>query len=109
MNADTSHEEHKTKSLDEKSLVKVDTQMMPTEDITKEELDAKILSLMEKVENGINSWRCSVCVKTSKTKRDIKRHIETHLDGLSYKCYQCGKVSMSSNGLQAHISKDHKL
>ena len=62
VNADTSHEEHKTKSLYENPLVKVDTQMMPSEDMTKEELDAKILSLMEKVENGINSWRCSVCV-----------------------------------------------
>ena len=78
-------------------------------DVTKEELEAKIISLIDQVEDGNTSWKCTVCGKTAKTKQDIKRHIETHLDGLSYKCYQCGKFSRSSNGLQAHISKDHKL
>ena len=83
--------------------------MMLSEDVTKEELEAKIISLIDQVEDGNTSWKCTVCRKTAKTKQDIKRHIETHLDGLSYKCYQCGKISRSSNGLQAHTSKDHKL
>ena len=73
--------------------------MMLSGDVTKEELEPKIISLIYQVENGITSWKCTVCEKRAKTKQDIKRHIETPLDRLSYKCYQCGKVSRSSNGL----------
>ena len=108
LNLDTSLQEYNTNILEAKPLVTFDTQIMLSEDITREELEAKKISLMEKVEDGISSWRCTVCGKTAKTKQDTKRHIETHLEGLSYSCNQCGKVSRSSNALNTHVSTFHR-
>ena len=89
-------------------MVTFDTQNILSEDITREELEARKISLMEKVEDEISIWRCTVCGKTAKTKRDVGRHIETHLEGLSYSCHHCGKVSRSSNALNTHVSTFHR-
>ena len=52
---------------------------MVSEVATKEEVEAKIISLMEKVDDGSSIWRCTVCGKTAKTNQNMKTHIETHL------------------------------
>ena len=105
---DTSLKECRTTSFDETDLVKIDTTIVLSEALTKEDLEAKITSLVERVDDGINSWKCTVCGKTAKAGQTIKRHIETHLEGLSYTCNQCGKVSKSSNALNAHVSVYHR-
>ena len=51
-------------------------------------------------ENGL--WRCTVCDKTMKVGRDMRRHLETHLEGLSYDCQHCGKTFRSVNALRQH-------
>ena len=106
---DSFPEECQTTNVESKPLVTFDTQMVLSEDITKDKLEAKKISLMEKVEDGINSWKCTVCGKTAKTKQNMKSHIETHLEGLSYPCNQCGKVSRSSNALKTHVSLFHRI
>ena len=68
--------------------------MIVTDIMTKEDLDARKMALIEKVEDGISNWRCTVCGKTTKVGssiQDMKRHTETHLEGVSYPCNQCGK------------------
>ena len=106
---DTTLEECQAISLKSRPLVQFDTQMMIiSENVNKEELEAKKISLMEKVQDGIINWRCTVCGKTAKTAQNMKTHIETHLEGLSYTCNQCGKVSRSSNALNAHVSTYHR-
>ena len=100
---DTTLEEYQKNSKDF-----IDTQVVLSEDVNKEELEAKKMSLMEKVENGIINWRCTVCGKTAKTTQNMKTHIETHLEGLSYPCNKCGKVTRSSNSLHTHISVFHR-
>ena len=69
-------------------------------------------SMMIKINDGeFKCAQCTVCGKTSKGKdatRDLKRHIETHIDGLSYPCNNCGKFSRTSRGLLHHKSKYHK-
>ena len=93
---------------DVKSVMKLDTQMKIPEDSTKEELEAKKMSLIEECQDIIGSWKCTVCGKKAKTKYNMKMHIEIHLEGLSYPCNQCGKVSRSSNALIAHVSTFHR-
>ena len=100
--------EVKYDTSDDMTLVKVDTHLMLPENMTKEELDAKKNSLMEKVEDGISSWICTVCGKTAKTKQHMKMHVETHMEGLSYPCNNCGKISRSSNQLNTHVSMFHR-
>ena len=80
-------------------------------DVTKEELEAKKMSIIERVEDGVSNWRCTVCGKTTKVGsklQDIKRHAETHMEGASYPCNQCGKVSRSSHALQSHVTSYHR-
>ena len=64
------------------------------------EIDQKFSELIEKVEG--EPFRCTVCEKKIKDKRDMKRHLETHLSGLSYECSQCGNSFRSSDALRKH-------
>ena len=83
-----------------KSLVTVDTEL--------EDLEARINSMIEEVSDGINNRRCTVCGKTTKcgaARRAMTRHIETHIEGVSHTCSQCGKVARS---LPSCVSPYHK-
>ena len=53
-------------------------------------------------------WKCTMCGKITKRKHDIRRHIETHLEGVSHPCNQCDKVSKSTNALMTHVSVYHR-
>ena len=70
-------------------------------------IDAKaaVDQLVEKIEDG---WRCKACGKTTKT-RDIRRHAEIHIEGLSFECNQCNQSFRSRNNLKTHINKIHKV
>ena len=48
-----------------------------------------------------------MCDKTAKRNGDIKRHAETHIEGVSHTCHICSKVVSTSHSLQSHISKIH--
>ena len=61
---------------------------------------------LERVSAGV--YQCKLCGKTAKGLSDIKKHIETHLEGLSYPCQLCGKTFRSRNVLSNHISRSHK-
>ena len=73
--------------------------MIVNDNMTKEELDAKKMSFIERVEDGISNLRCTICGKTTKVGssiQDMKRHTETHLEGGSYPCNQCEKNRCSN-------------
>ena len=69
------------------------------------EIDEKFAELIEKEDNG--PYRCTVCERKIKEKRDMKRHLETHLSGLSYTCPQCSKSFRSSHSLRMHNIRNH--
>ena len=52
-------------------------------------------------------WRCTVCGRTNKYRCNMKRHLETHLTGLSYECNVCQKSFRSSHALACHKSTYH--
>ena len=66
------------------------------------EINQQFAELIEKEHDGF--YTCTVCEKKIKNKKDMKRHIETHLSGLSYDCSKCGKNFRSSNALRLHVS-----
>ena len=70
------------------------------------ELDLMIASMLE-YENG--QWKCGKCGTTKKDKTRVKRHIETHIDGIYHPCGHCDKSLKTRNALQAHIYKNHSL
>ena len=65
-----------------------------------EDIKIKIDSLMERDLEGV--YKCTACGKTNKgvaAKNNMKQHIETHFEGISHPCKQCGKVTRSRNSL----------
>ena len=77
---------------------------MSTED--KAAVNDKIKESFEKLSSGV--FKCNLCGKICKQSVVIKRHVETHLEGLSYPCQQCGKTFRSAHVLRSHISQKHK-
>ena len=64
-------------------------------------------------------FRCTLCGKEAVGKFDtgsgraiarsnLKKHIETHFEGLSFPCQLCGKIFRSRNALQIHNTRYHK-
>ena len=53
-----------------------------------DEIEQKVLEYLEKNENG--DYMCKICGKVGGKRINTKRHIETHLDGISVFCSICG-------------------
>jgi len=68
------------------------------------EMDIQTRPMIEKSE-GV--WKCKVCGKSSKDSGNIRRHAETHIEGLSYACHICSKNYPNRNGLRVHINMIH--
>ena len=70
------------------------------------EWDRIINGMLNKI-GGI--WTCTRCGKTDKRNlaTRVKKHIETHIQGMEHPCGYCGKVLKSRNCLQVHISRNH--
>ena len=75
-----------------------------------QELDEKIMSLMEKGDQyeKENIYYCNVCGQRG-MKYSLKDHIEAkHLEGISLPCNICEKVFKSRVSLRMHKSRTHK-
>ena len=75
--------------------------------LTPDEIKEKMKELYEKTDSG---WRCLVCDHTNMNPRssNIRQHVETHMDGLSYTCNLCDKKFRSQNILSCHKYSFHK-
>ena len=67
-----------------------------------EELNSKFDELV--VKEG-TVYRCTVCAKSMTHRGSMKRHVETHLTGLSYDCQHCGKTFRSSQACNRNRHK----
>lgn len=70
------------------------------------EVEEKINSNIVQNEDG--KLACGLCGKTATTRQNIKSHIQTHMDGLSYPCNSCEKTFRSSMARRMHIHRNHK-
>lgn len=71
-----------------------------------EEADEKAEALISRIGEVLY---CGECGKSmAKEKRwAMRRHVETHLSGMSFSCELCGKQSKSTHGLYQHKMKQH--
>ena len=82
-----------------------DTVKFDVRSMTQDEIEWKTESLYEK-KDGV--WRCLACDYTSTfNSGTVKRHVETHFEGLSYTCTLCSKEFRSLHSLYKHKSKAH--
>ena len=93
-----SQENHSyNKTTDHSQLVQLQTQ-------DETEVKSKINELLLR-ENGMLT--CQVCGKTGQDLGNMQRHVETHIDGLSYNCQLCGKTFRSKNSLNGQKARFH--
>ena len=64
-----------------------------------EEVNQKIKELLIKESDML---KCTVCGKMSKDVRNMRRHVEVHIDGLSYQCTLCDKTFRSGPSFSMH-------
>jgi hypothetical protein len=87
--------------------VKGGEMLIPVDSTMTVDLREQIDSMVEKL--GDSQYKCTVCHKIMfGKKQNMKRHVETHLEGVSHPCNQCEKVARSSNSLQNHVSRNHR-
>ena len=106
-----------TEENDQRSVAKVDIKQrtnkiarprnntvvaLPENTELKEYLAEQVIS------NPDKSVTCKICGKIMRAKdmgsarKDMRRHVETHIEGLSYTCPTCSKVFRSVNSLNKH-------
>ena len=68
------------------------------------DLDQQIDQMIEKNDE---LWQCKVCGKMVKTRREIRNHAETHIEGISHACHICNKASSTRTALRMHIIDNH--
>ena len=71
-------------------------------------LMTKTCEQQDKVTEKDCKFKCDICEKTGKHKLSMSRHVETHIEGLSFPCNLCGKVNKSRHLLQQHLSREHR-
>ena len=54
---------------------------------------------------GRSLYACKKCEKKTHDRSNIKRHCETHIDGLSYKCHICSKSLTTKNAHSKHMKR----
>jgi len=70
-----------------------------------DEVDQKIRDLITKESD---MYKCTVCGKLSNHLANMKRHVEVHIDGLSYSCNICHKTFRSMRAKDDHKRKIHE-
>merc|ERR1712126_36689 len=70
------------------------------------DVDAKLLEHVQKMAD--RSLKCKICGNTAKKMSNIKNHIETHMEGLSFPCHICGKIFRSRHSFNVHKSAFHR-
>ena len=50
-------------------------------------------------------FKCAICGKSSKLMHNVKNHIATHIDGLSFECSSCNNTFKTSESLRFHKRK----
>ena len=103
-----SFEETKYNNLQTLSLVEQEQEICKVLPfgIEQTELEEIIKSMLKSVDG---TWTCTKCGRNGPSRYNMKRHIETHIEGISLPCKHCGKTFRSSNCMQAHIYRSHTM
>jgi len=65
------------------------------------DIEEQIIGLISQEDK--NKWKCVECQKYSKTKANLRKHVEIHIEGLQFVCKFCEKVFKTRNSLSLHL------
>ena len=71
------------------------------------DIDEKLMEHVVRLPN--RTLQCKICGNTASKLSNIKNHIETHMDGLSFPCTICGITFRSRNYFKCHKSVFHRV
>lgn len=73
------------------------------------DLDAVLNGMISQTygEGNLVKFSCNTCGKMMSEKRDMKRHVESHLN-MTYSCEICQKTCNTSNALRKHFYMHHR-
>jgi len=66
------------------------------------EYDQKVAELVTKLDN---SWMCTTCQYSSRTRGHVLEHAELHIDGYAHECSYCCKTFNMKRKLRHHVRK----
>ena len=87
-------------------VAKVDKILVPISSADVSEFKERVQQYIERDADG--KVKCTICGKEGIGKNPgtarcvLEKHIETHLEGLSYPCQLCGKTFRSRNSFTTH-------
>ena len=70
-----------------------------------EEVKMKVKEMI--IKNSDGTLNCSTCDKVGTDIRNMQRHVELHIEGISYNCSHCDQTFRSKNALNLHLSRKH--
>ena len=79
-------------------------------DTLKENKEDKTDLFIETITNGEVTAKCTVCGRENKGKyarKNMRKHLQSHTEGVPNPCNQCGKLLESWKALKTHIYIDH--
>ena len=72
-----------------------------------DEVKAKIKELLSE-DHKNRVYSCKICGRTGNDNRNMRKHIATHIEGLSYPCELCGKTFRSRDSYTNHKYRTHR-
>ena len=107
------HHEEKSFSTTTEELVAEDTIKNPIQRKFNKERTVSKISSSSNIENlketidglvkrNADNFECRTCGKTTKKSSDIRRHVEMHIEGLSFECNICQNSYRSRASLKTH-------
>merc|ERR1712126_98032 len=88
------------------TTILLNNQIQPIDSNDLSEIDQKLYENM--VRNSDGRYSCKICSKANMHRTQMKFHVETHMEGLTFPCNTCGKDFRSRNSLRVHLSTRHK-